>query len=69
MNSSDKIDQEEKVYRKGRENVSDCLAAKKVSFNESKWNNFSYPVTEHSKSLRAEFVYIKETVGSAYKLS
>lgn len=56
MNSSDDKDQEEKVYRKERGNASAYLAAKKFSFNDSKWNNFSYPVTEHSENFRAESV-------------
>lgn len=66
MNSSDKIDQEGKVYRRESGNVSACLAAKKVSFNDSKWNNFSYLVTmevweEHQ-------LLMKEAVGSSEAL-
>lgn len=70
MNSSDKKDREEKAYRKERENVLACLAAKKVSVNDSKWNNFFYSITVRGESWRAELVtYERGCSLSTYRLS
>lgn len=56
MNSLDKKDREEKVYRKERENVLVCLVVKKVFVNDLKWNNFFYFIIVRGESWRVELV-------------